>query len=412
MAILLVPDDFATIQAAVNGALTGDQIQVKSGTYAESVLIQAKTNISLVGVDTGTGLPLVAPAANTHAPFDCAAFIVAGSSGISVGSFVINNTVGGGEKNLGILLVGSINTTIQSVEVTTAKNGITLQASGTVTNQGTVINACNFHNLTYSIPAEGIGLDDQGGTEGGFTLTNTIFNTMQDGAAFSPRDAVGIVGNYIVTGCTFSHIALVGLAVECNEGAGTNSATILAYHNVFDTVTTDAAFSETSVVSTLTTVNPVVYCWQYIPHLSLTGNYWSDHTSPDVNNDGIVDTPKIISSHHQDAYPLVQAWGTAYTTCRRISGHVYDAGQIATDLVPIPLVGVTVTVTDPVSGTTQSAVTDSGGLYYFATPPEGDGIDLSCSPTGYIRVDYRETITDLSHISQDFYLWPVRAYTE
>lgn len=410
MSILIVPDDFASIQAAINGAIAGDEIQVKTGTYAESVLISGKTNILITGVDTGAGLPVIAPVANTHAPYDCAAGIIAGCSGVSLENFILNNTVGGGEKNYGVLIVGSANTTIQAIEVTSAKNGIVLQANGAVTCTGTVVNGCNVHNLTYALASEGIGLDDQGGTSGALTLTNTIFNTVQYGAGLSPRDAAGVIGNYIVTGCTFQTVAQTGLAVECNEGGGTNSATILAYHNVFDTCTVDAAFSETTVTSTLTTPNAVVYCWLNIPHLAFTGNYWSDHTSPDTNNDGIVDTPKVISARHQDAAPLVNHWGTAYTTCRRIHGYVYDAGEIATDNVPIPISGINVTITDPETGTVQTAVTDATGLFYFSDPPEGSGMLLECQPTGYIKVTYIEAVTELSNISQDFYLWPVRIY--
>ncbi len=42
---LLVPQDHATIQAAVDAAADGDTIQVKGGTYPEAVLVGGKTNL-------------------------------------------------------------------------------------------------------------------------------------------------------------------------------------------------------------------------------------------------------------------------------------------------------------------------------------------------------------------------------
>lgn len=44
-----VPDDFATIQAAVEAAGSGDVIVIKEGVYHELVLIQSKSDITIIG---------------------------------------------------------------------------------------------------------------------------------------------------------------------------------------------------------------------------------------------------------------------------------------------------------------------------------------------------------------------------
>lgn len=47
---IVVPDDYSTIQQAVDVAVNGDTVFVKAGTYLEEVVIQSKS-ISLIGED-------------------------------------------------------------------------------------------------------------------------------------------------------------------------------------------------------------------------------------------------------------------------------------------------------------------------------------------------------------------------
>jgi len=39
------------------------------------------------------------------------------------------------------------------------------------------------------------------------------------------------------------------------------------------------------------------------------GNYWSDYTGQDLDNNGIGDTPYVIDSNSKDNYPLMKMWG-------------------------------------------------------------------------------------------------------
>lgn len=47
---IIVPDNYDTIQQAVDAAISGDIIEVRAGTYAENVIISGKS-ISLIGED-------------------------------------------------------------------------------------------------------------------------------------------------------------------------------------------------------------------------------------------------------------------------------------------------------------------------------------------------------------------------
>jgi len=47
---IIVPDNYSTIQQAVDAAVDGDVIQVRAGTYTENIMISEKS-ISLIGID-------------------------------------------------------------------------------------------------------------------------------------------------------------------------------------------------------------------------------------------------------------------------------------------------------------------------------------------------------------------------
>jgi len=411
VAIIVVPDDYATIFLAVAAAISGDEIQVKSDTYDESVLLDFMDHITFTGVDTGTGYPTISPSSNTHPAYDCAAIILRKCNTVTLNNLILNNTVGGGETNYGVLNRSSSDVVIQGIEATNLKSAVVLQAEGADTCQRLVFNNNNFHDLTFTNLNEGIGIDDQAATENEVTVTNNIFDTMQYGIGFNPRNAGGVVGKYVVTDNIFDTINRTGLSIECNEGGGTNTATALVYRNSFiANLVENMQFSETTVVSSLNTPSPQIYCWKDIARLGLNGNYYSTHVGVDANDDGIFDNTEIISAHHIDMAPLFHQWGAEYTTCKRIRGYVYNAAAVASDNVPVPMAGVTVTVTDPVTGATQSAVTNVLGYYYFSLPPVGEGIIIEVNVNGFVITQTKRIVELVSNLPVDFYLWNVHRY--
>lgn len=411
MAIIVVPDDYATISLAVAAAAENDEIQVKSGTYPESVLIDSKNHITLTGVNTGTGYPVIAPTANDHPAYDCASLIVRKANFTTINNLVLNNTVVGGEKNYGVLIRSSSDVVVQNVEATSLRSAVVLQVEGTDTCQRLVFSNNNFHDIVYADLTEGFGVDDQGATQNEVTFSNNTFRNMQYGVGMEPLDAVSVVGKYVFTDNLFHTIAQTGLAVECNEGGGTNTATVLAYRNSFVSCTVaNVHFSETTVVSVLNTPSPQVYCWKNIPRLGNLGNFYSTHVGVDVNDDGIFDNAEIISAHHIDNYPLFHQWGTEYTSCRRIRGYVYNASDMASDNVPIPMAGVVVTATNPVTGEAQTATTDLTGYYYFELPPIGAGIIVEVKVDGFVITRTAKNVELTSNLPLDFYLWNVHRY--
>ncbi len=102
--ITVGPDgaDFTSIQPAINNASSGDTIEVYSGTYKENVHINK--NISLIGIDSGSGLPKIDAGGKSSA-------VSLEADGITLEGFNLTNSGHCGCGNAGIS-VGSNNNTI------------------------------------------------------------------------------------------------------------------------------------------------------------------------------------------------------------------------------------------------------------------------------------------------------------
>jgi parallel beta-helix repeat protein len=60
------------------------------------------------------------------------------------------------------------------------------------------------------------------------------------------------------------------------------------------------------------------------------GNYWSDYSGTDANNDGIGDSPYVIDANNTDNYPLINPWSSPsiavenLTSSKTVVGQGYD----------------------------------------------------------------------------------------
>ena len=89
--IIHVPDDFATIQGAVNNAIAGDTIIVRGGTYNENVKVNKRLTIRS---DNGPAhTTVVAEKANAHVFYVTADYV-------SIKGFTVENAIGKNETGL------------------------------------------------------------------------------------------------------------------------------------------------------------------------------------------------------------------------------------------------------------------------------------------------------------------------
>ena len=124
-ATITVPDDYSTIQAAINAANSGDTVFVKAGTYNEQVFINK--SISLIGENRGTTI--------INEPSEVGDVVIIQANGVLISNFTIN-----GYKEpepapppnywvdeQGIINEGYNDTAIVNIDVTNGGNALAIE---------------------------------------------------------------------------------------------------------------------------------------------------------------------------------------------------------------------------------------------------------------------------------------------
>jgi len=335
-----VPDNYSTIQAAVDAAIAGDTICVASGTYYENVVIAKPLTLKGAGSDItiidgggrGTGVKITADNVNVSGftirnsghgvhLYKCNGANVSSNkitlnknNGIYVQSSSGNN-IGGNtitSNNLSGLFIqdSSGNTIIDNVIASNAFDGVYLYYSN---NNSVSSNTITSH---VNLPATSLEGSDN----------NTINNNTISGNEVGISLYDGSNGNTIM-GNTILNSGYIGVELFYS---GDNSF----YHNNFIN-NTDQVFSDNSA-------------GMWNNSYPSGGNYWSDYEGNDTysgpfqnitGNDGIGDAPYNSTEYEKDYYPLMIP---------------YDETNPVADAGPDQLVMEGTTVTFDGSGSTDN----------------------------------------------------------
>ncbi|MBS7621665.1 right-handed parallel beta-helix repeat-containing protein [Candidatus Bathyarchaeota archaeon] len=286
---IIVPDDYATIQEAVNAAEAGDIIYVKTGVYHEHVTVE-KNNLTLIGESAeetiidgdGEGTVLYIKANYTTVKNftirksglrpDSALFL-----DHAYNSFVWGNILQ--SYYAGIRIYGSSQCEIVSNYVKNGSVGVWVEESSMIIIRG--------NNITEN--EDGIRIY---GSEKCTVFGNNLDSNGMYGVEIYQSSHSILSGNSIIN-------SAVGIRLYA-------SSHNKIFHNNF--------------INNTKQVGPIYQSFNNVwdDAYPSGGNYWSDYTGVDeksgpyqneTGSDGIGDTPYIIDASNQDRYPLM----TPYT---------------------------------------------------------------------------------------------------
>jgi len=276
---IIVPEDYDSIQEAINNASEGDTIYVKKGIYHENVVINKP--LSLIGEDVDTTIIDGNPPEGYRVPINIKC------DNVSVSGFKTQYGYAG-------IQVGGANYCIISGNmIANAQFGIRLSQSSYNNITGNVFesigtgsairliystqNLINGNNISSS--TEGIQLVQS--SHNNTVSENTIVNSTDHAIRLDHSDGNTIVGNNMTSS---GH----GISIYVSNNNTLNQNNFI--NNTIQ-ISTNEWYAQQ---------------WGYgYSNNTINQNYWSDYNGTDNDGDGIGDTPYIIDENNQDNNPLV-----------------------------------------------------------------------------------------------------------
>lgn len=357
---ITVPNDYKTIQEAINAAQDGNEIFIRAGTYNEILVVNK--SISLIGENRettvidgsnifGNVIEIVAEnvtVANLtiqkalgYPYYESHGINIKGnSSGNTISNNIIKDNFGCGiyherwfwlSKAVNNTIVGNriINNVITGITIQRADNnkiinnwienngfGIYLDDSSHNVIEGNSIAGASYANY---------GIDISGGSNNLIfqnNISTTYFGINQRGSNNTiSENTITSSQNGILLGNQYSTLNRNNI-IDCYIGINMHSSNNNIHENILKnnsigvvlwvgTITpaiSNTFFHNSFVNNTLQVLfegsGNNVNLWDN----GKEGNYWSDYTGIDNNNNGVGDTPYIINGNNIDKYPLMKPY--------------------------------------------------------------------------------------------------------
>jgi parallel beta-helix repeat protein len=268
---VIVPDDYATIQQAIDNAAEEDTIYVKKGVYVENPIVNK--SVSLIGEDRDSTI------------IDVTAGLKVQSSNVTIAGFTIYNGFQG-------ISVSANCCNIFGNKIKDVTNGIVLfgyenNITGNVFQEIGLSSAIQL-NFAYRNVINKNYIDSC--VEGIQIWQNSNYNTITENIIINCNDtAVNFQysNDNVLVG---NNISRSGLGTSIY---GSNRNTI-SNNNYFDN---DVQFGANESYYLTFGHNRSIN--------TIDGNYWSDYNGTDANRNGAGDTPYVIDDNNKDDNPLM-----------------------------------------------------------------------------------------------------------
>lgn len=324
---LVVPEDYSTIQEAIDNTAEGDTVFVKNGVYQvdENTSIVISKTLSLIGEDPANTMIL---GAFSMYPKNIAIRLAAPNitiSGFTItncrvaiaivnyygepypsGCKIINNNIVNNSEGIrpqrNDLLISGNNITKNQGGITGYNTENVIIAGNNITENGYGINIGICRNITI--------IENQiSGNTGGLNLyyygPHFVYNNNITNNTWGIRFAEGC-GNATVYGnnITQNDVGVVLLNFPNGGDVVVSGVGNTVFGNLFINNTKQVSQDEKKFgnIPDTWSMGTDIVSWDN----STIGNYWDDYSGFDENGDAIGDTPYIIDENNQDNYPLME----------------------------------------------------------------------------------------------------------
>ena len=284
---ITVPDDFATIQEAINNANDGDIIYVENGVYLGNIMIDKE--IILKGENRSQ---TILDANNSGMVLQIT------SKKVTITGFTIRNSGGlsQGAESSGINLWHSNYANVSNNIIIDNSKGIQIVDSHSITITNNLIKSSGWS-----------GIDIDGWTRQNYNIiTNNTIESNKVAIDLSSTNKTIVSGN--VLSKNEQELYLVNVYDNNFYGNNITSNSIIITFNWVQ----NSSFYLNNFFGKLFYEDEG---WLHPPWIenssinkwdnSSVGNYWIDYSGLDSNVNGIGDSPHIINENNQDNYPLM-----------------------------------------------------------------------------------------------------------
>jgi parallel beta-helix repeat protein len=362
-ATIIVPDDYSTIQEAINHALEGDTVFVRNGTYYENVVVN-KT-LSLIGENKdetfvdgkGTGTVFTI----TQDDINITGFTIQNSKldgGIDTGSGIYlahahycnvkNNSIANNSYGIANYWSSNNNTICGNNIIENDQYGIDITEGDCNTicynrlsfNRYAVILALSSYNtLRDNIISknERTGIWFTVSSDHNILINNSVFNNGWDGIGGGYDSKHNLIHQNRIWNCStgiyFDHNNYTNTVSNNFIGLGTGAAIFLDQTKNVTISNNTCLQNEIGIRLGFYTSDNIIYHNNFVNNTQQVdfwgpsyvnfwddgypsgGNYWSDYTGVDLyrspyqnetGSDGIGDTPYVIDQNNADNYPLMK----------------------------------------------------------------------------------------------------------